>query len=141
MNGEVEFLHPTPMIILIGILALLAAGIAAFARAVRIQMRRAERTRTRATLDDLGGWTRALLLRFSPGACLIADSNDGPGFLQLAVTGREGEWRRVEFGLPDAGWAREHFALAVAVLEEYGVESHVEDDPGNADVPSFLRIT
>jgi hypothetical protein len=104
-------------------------------------MRRSERARTTTTLDQMAGWVNALVLRYAPGAFLAAASNDGPGFLQLAVTGREGDWRRVEFGLPDAEWSRESFALAVSLLEEHATDARLEHDSENANVPRFLRLT
>jgi hypothetical protein len=128
-------------IVPIGVLAVFAAGLAACGQAVSARKRRLERARTRATLDDLDRWVNGLLLRFAPGACLLAASNEGAGFLQLAVTGREAEWRRVEFGLPDAAWSRERFALAAITLEEGAADARVEHDPGNARIPRFLRIT
>jgi hypothetical protein len=129
------------MIILIGAAAVFTAPLIALAVAVRNQQRRFERARTATTLDEMSGWVNSLVLRYAPGGCLTAVSNDGPGFLLLGVTGREADWRRVEFGLPDAEWSRESFALAVATLEEGAAESHLEHDPGNADEPRFLWVT
>jgi hypothetical protein len=57
-------------------------------------------------------WINSLLLRHAPGSTLVFDANDGGGFLQLALTGREAGWRRVELGLPDADWSHDSFALA-----------------------------
>ncbi|HKP77096.1 MAG TPA: hypothetical protein VJT67_16310, partial [Longimicrobiaceae bacterium] len=131
----------TEMDLLKGILGLFAVGAAAVALGARAQMRRARHARTRATYDDLSGWVNRLLLQFAPGSCLVAELNDGRGFLQLAVTGREAEWRQVEFGLPDAEWARENFALAVVTLEEGAGDARVEHNPGNAEIPRFLSIT
>jgi hypothetical protein len=129
------------MIILAGLFAAFILVIAVSMIRAALQMRRSKRTRDNASLDQLSRWVTGMLLRFAPGACLIAESNDREGFLQLARTGREGAWRQLEFGLPDANWSRARFPLAVSVLSEGATDVRVEQEPANAAVPRFLRIS
>ncbi|HEX8242685.1 MAG TPA: hypothetical protein VF541_04305 [Longimicrobium sp.] len=128
------------MIVLFVVLAVITAVLAVVVLVTR-ELRRARRARSRVTVDQLSRWVNSMLLRCAPGATLLAAANGGPKFLQLAVTGREDEWRRVEFGLPDAEWSHENFALAALSLEEGAAAASVEHAPENAHVPRFLRIT
>jgi hypothetical protein len=128
------------MIILLALLALVAVVATVVLAFAYRDLRRARRARTRATVDQLRRWVNAMLWQYAPGATLLADANGGRGFLQLALTGREGEWRRVKFGLPDAEWSHENFALAAVALEEGADAAQVEENPGNVHVPRFLRI-
>ena len=129
------------MIILAGLFAVFIIAIAWLVIGTTLQMRRARHAWKNATLDQLPRWVKGMLWQYAPGACLIADSNDGEGFLQLALTGREGAWRQVEFGLPAADWSRAVFPLAASILAEGATDVRVEHNHRNADVPRFLRVS
>ncbi|MFL5538029.1 MAG: hypothetical protein ACJ8J0_03515 [Longimicrobiaceae bacterium] len=128
------------MYVLFGILAFFALAAAALVIGAVRERRRLERRRTSVTVDRMAGYVKGLLLSRAPGSTLVFDANDGDGFLQLALTGREGDWRRVEFGLPDAEWSHENFALAVLTLGGDAAECLVEEDPRNVQVPRFLSV-
>lgn len=129
------------MIILAGLFAVIVLAIAALVIAAKLQVRRAKHERENAALDQWLGWVKGMLVRYAPGTCLIAQSNDAEGFLQLALTGREGTWRQVEFGLPDAEWSRTRFQLAASALAEGATDVRVERNRRNANVPRFLRVS
>jgi hypothetical protein len=69
----------------------------------------------------------------------IAERVDGPGFLQVAVTEANGDWRTVEFGLPETEWARVAFMEVDAVLRSHSFIPEIEAGP-TKDVPRFLRL-
>lgn len=99
-----------------------------------------ERARTRVPLDVVVQRLEPMLRRMQPGAHLAAIAHGGDAFLQLALTARYAEWREVEFGLPEAGWARPYFNEAIVALGKLGSEWRVEHNPGNTRVPRFLRV-
>jgi hypothetical protein len=104
------------------------------------QQRKWKRARTRQSFSRFTGCLQSLLERCSPGAVVAAYPNGQQGFLQVALTGRKGDWRELEFGLPDADWSRASFDAAVAALPQGASEWSVEHTPGNPDVPRFLRV-
>ncbi|MFL5382916.1 MAG: hypothetical protein ACJ8GN_10415 [Longimicrobiaceae bacterium] len=128
------------MYVLLWILGLFAAVVAVAVLAAARERRRSARMRASVTLEKMPDWVHQMLRRNAPGSSLVFDANGREGFLQLALTGREGGWRRVEFGLPDTDWSHESFALAAVTLGAGAAECHVEEDPGNTLVPRFLRI-
>jgi hypothetical protein len=128
------------MYVLLWILGLFALAVAAFALVLVRERRRSARVRASVTLEKIPDWVNQMLRQNAPGSCLVFDANGREGFLQVALTGREGGWRRVEFGLPDTDWSHESFALAAATLGTGAAECHVEEDPGNTLVPRFLRV-
>ena len=69
----------------------------------------------------------------------IAERAHGPGFLQVAVTEANGNWRTVEFGLPDADWARAVFEDVQTVLRSSSFAPQIETGT-TEKVPRFLRV-
>ncbi|HEU4557228.1 MAG TPA: hypothetical protein VFS20_05240 [Longimicrobium sp.] len=108
--------------------------------AVWLEMRRARRACSAVLLGEVRGWVEAMLRKYAPGGYVIAHANGRDGFLQLALTGRKRNWRRVELGVPDCEWSRPNFDVAVLLLSEGASTWMVEENPGNADVPRFLRV-
>ncbi|MFL5538030.1 MAG: hypothetical protein ACJ8J0_03520 [Longimicrobiaceae bacterium] len=129
------------MYVLLWILGLFAAVVAVVVLGAARERRRGERVRTSVTVGKMPAWVNRLLLQYAPGSCMVFEANGASGFLQLALTGRDGGWRRVEFGLPDTGWSHESFALAALTLGAGASECQVEENPGNVDVPRFLRVS
>lgn len=128
------------MIVVLSILFVFATLAALLAVAKWRLMRRFRRARTRIPLERCLLALRTMLRQLRPGALFAAAPNGRDGFLQLILTDREGNWREVEFGLPDADWSRARFDHAVAVLGELEPDCEVEHTPGNPDVPRFLRV-
>lgn len=116
------------------VLGAAAGAVASFSLRWRRRVRR-------ATVHELGAWTATWLREYAPGSVLIANANGRPGFLQLALTARRRDRRRVEFGLPETGWSREHLPAVERVLDAAGVEWRIETNPGNPAVPRYLRAT
>jgi hypothetical protein len=125
------------VVILVALVALLAGSIAIV---VKHENRRQKRARTRLPFDRFLWGLQPLLHRMRPGARLTACPNGRDGFLELLLTGREGTWREVELGLPDADWSRARFDHAVDALREHASEWEVEHYTANPDVPRFLRV-
>ncbi|HEX6751228.1 MAG TPA: hypothetical protein VF092_28315 [Longimicrobium sp.] len=128
------------IIILLCILGIPATAVTALAVAIGVAHRRAERERTAATIRDVQRRVSGFLARFGPGSRLVFHANGREGFLQLAVTAREHDWRRVQFSLPDTAWSHENFAVAALTLSNGAAECLVEENPG-AHLPRVLRIT
>src|SRR2546425_1369169 len=80
-----------------------------------------------------------LLAHLTPGSVLTADRAGGPGFLQLALIHAAGPTRTVEFGLPDASWARPAFTQVESRLRAQGLDPQVENG-ASAEIPRFLRV-
>lgn len=129
------------MIVLLWIVGLFLVAVGALAVAVRRARRRDRELCSRVPIDQVHRWIRGMLQRFVPGGYVIAHANGGDGFLQVAVTGREGTWRQVELGLPDADWCRTHFDRAVETLPGVATDWTLEHTPDNPDVPRFLRVS
>jgi hypothetical protein len=70
----------------------------------------------------------------------IAERISGPGFLQVAVTDARNSWCSLEFGLPDAEWARDNFDEVDRVLRSHSFVPQIEEGSTDA-VPRFLRLT
>lgn len=122
------------MLLWVGLGVLGAAG-----AALAVPVVRWRRLRDRATIAEVGRWTATLLRQSAQGSVLIAVANGRPGFLQYALTGRDGDWRRLEFGLPEADWSKEALPAVERVLDRFAVPWTVETNPGNLPVPRFLR--
>ena len=129
------------MIILLWILGFFVVAIGGLALMVAAQTRRERRARSSVTPATMPGWVQAMLRESASGSHLIFDANQRDGFLQIALTAREGDWRRVELALPDAAWSHDTFALAVFRLGEGADKCEVEERRRNAKVPRFLRVT
>jgi hypothetical protein len=97
--------------------------------------------RYRTRLEEILARHVPNLLREAPfSEFFIAQRANGPGFLQLAVTEANGDWRTVQFGLPDADWAREDFDAVDRVLRASSFIPTIET--GTSDrVPRFLRLS
>lgn len=108
---------------------------------VRREMRRARRACSAVSLEEVRGFVERMLEKRARGAFLIAHANGREGFLQLALTGRKRDWRRVELGVPDCEWSRPNFDVAVLLLSEGASTWMVEEHPDNPNVPRFLRVT
>jgi hypothetical protein len=126
--------------IVAGFFALLAGTIGVFVIFTWREMRKQRRALTRVSIDGVVRRLPPLLHRSAPGTQYAANANDRDGFLQMVVSDRKASWRRIEFGLPDAEWARPYFNEAVVALQEHASEWLVEPHPENPAVPRFLRI-
>lgn len=120
--------------------ALLVAAVGVFVIAGWREIRRNRKARTRVSIDGFVGRLPPLLHQYAAGAQYAANANGRDGFLQMVVSDRKGAWRRIEFGLPDADWARPYFNEAVVALQEHASEWLVEHHPENRAVPRFLRV-
>jgi hypothetical protein len=91
-------------------------------------------------LTDLKRFVEGFLLQLGPGSVFILERETRPGFLQLATVERHDKWLKVEFGLPDDQWSRNHFGLVHAAMQNAGYSNQVETNPGNKQIPRFLRV-
>ena len=91
-------------------------------------------------LTDLKKFVDTFLHHLAPGSVLLLEREMKPGFLQLALVERRGQWRQVEFGLPDAEWSHNQFDLVHAAMESAGYSTEVETNEDNEQIPRFLRV-
>ena len=91
-------------------------------------------------LSETERFLKGFLLQNGRGSVLFLERESGPGFLQLAVRERRGDWQEIEFGLPDAEWSREHFDLVHRAIVNEGHANDVETNDDNKDIPRFLRV-
>lgn len=91
-------------------------------------------------LTDIRRYVESFLLQLGPGSVLVLERETKPGFLQLAITERRDQWRRVEFGLPDDEWSTRVFDPVHTALASAGYDTHVETNDGNRRIPRFLRV-
>jgi len=91
-------------------------------------------------LTDLKKFVDTFLHHLAPGSVLLLERETKPGFLQLALVERRGQWRQVEFGLPDAEWSHNQFDLVHVAMESAGYSTEVETNEDNEQVPRFLRV-
>ena len=91
------------------------------------------------TLERLQHSIDGFLVQMSPGSVLLAEREDGPGFLQLALHSATTQWQVVEFGLPAADWSAQAFENIATRLRDRGFAPAIE--PGETDaVPRFMRV-
>jgi hypothetical protein len=91
-------------------------------------------------LTDSQRFLESFILQSGTGSVFLLERQSSPGFLQLAIGEQQGPKLEVEFGLPDAEWSRKHFDLVHAATKNAGYSNRIETNPGNKDIPRFLRV-
>jgi hypothetical protein len=121
------------------VLMLVAALLSALFALTLHQWLRLRRLRRRASVVDVCAWLGTLLRSYAPGSILIAEPNGTDGFLQFALTQRAGEWRTLEFGLPETDWSRAALTDIQGLLDSAGVNWRLEAAPPGSMIDAFLR--
>jgi len=89
-------------------------------------------------LEQLDRFAWSLAVQMTPGSVMVADRNEGPGFLQFAViTGRR-QWAELEFGLPEVDWSVGRIGQVQDALAAAGIAA-AYDPAGSPDEIRFLR--
>jgi hypothetical protein len=89
------------------------------------------------TPDGFRPYVSSLLRQATPGSILLANREQGDGFLQFALVKADRTWAELEFGLPQLEWAGEGFERLERDLPVEGFQVRIQ----KSEAPfRFMRV-